>query len=88
MALRQWQNPVVVSRSPGPAGNITALDAYGHSMPAWQRDTAEAFARRTEHGKAEYYDQGRGVTMNAGSNPVFRSAFKNHDGSDWSRRFG
>ena len=78
----------MLSRRLSHASIITALDTYGHSMPAWQRDTAEAFARRTEHGKAEYYDQGRGVTMNAGSNPFFRSTSKNHDGSDWSRRLG
>ena len=45
VALQQHQNVVVVSQRLGHSSVAMTLDIYGHSIPGWQRETAEAFAR-------------------------------------------
>ena len=45
VALQERQNVVVVSQRLGHSSVSMTLDIYGHSIPGWQRETAEAFAR-------------------------------------------
>ena len=45
VALQQHQNVVVVSQRLGHSSVSMTLDIYGHSIPGWQRETAEAFAK-------------------------------------------
>ena len=45
VALQQHQNVVVVSQRLGHSSVSMTLDIYGHSIPGWQRETADAFAR-------------------------------------------
>ena len=48
LALQQRQNVVVVSRRLGHSSVTTTLETYGHVMPGWQKDVAEAFAQAME----------------------------------------
>ena len=46
MALhRLGQNPVVVSKRMGHSSVSITLDIYGHALPGWQRETADAVAQ-------------------------------------------
>lgn len=45
VALQQRQNIVVVSRRLGHSSVTTTLDVYGHSIPGWQKEVANAFAQ-------------------------------------------
>ena len=45
VALQKRQNVVVVSNRLGHSSVSMTLDIYGHTIPGWQRATAEAFAR-------------------------------------------
>ena len=48
VALQQKQNITVVSKRLGHANVTTTLSTYAHSMPGWQRATADAFAEAME----------------------------------------
>ena len=48
VALQQRQNIVVVSRRLGHSNVRTTLDIYGHSIPGWQKEIADAFAQAME----------------------------------------
>ena len=45
LALQSGQNPVVVSKRLGHSNVSITTDIYAHSLPGWQRETAEAVAR-------------------------------------------
>lgn len=44
VALKSGQSPVVVSKRIGHATVSTTMDIYGHALPGWQSETAEAVA--------------------------------------------
>ena len=44
VALQSHQNPVVVSKRMGHSSVSITTDIYGHALPGWQRETAEAVA--------------------------------------------
>ena len=48
VALQAGQNIVVVSKRLGHANVSVTSDVYAHSLPGWQRQTAEAFAAAME----------------------------------------
>ena len=48
VALQAGQNIVVVSKRLGHATVSTTSDIYAHSLPGWQRQAAEAFAKAME----------------------------------------
>lgn len=48
VALQAGQNIVVVSKRLGHSSVSITTDIYAHSLPGWQRETAEAFAAAME----------------------------------------
>ena len=45
VSLQSGQNVVIVSKRLGHASVSTTADIYAHSLPGWQKEAAEAFAR-------------------------------------------
>ncbi len=48
--LQNGQNPVLVSKRLGHSTVSMTLDIYGHLLPGWQREAADAFARLMDQG--------------------------------------
>ncbi|MAX18248.1 MAG: hypothetical protein CL709_00030 [Chloroflexi bacterium] len=48
--LQSGQSPVLVSKRLGHSSVSMILDIYAHLMPAWQRETAEVFAKAMNQG--------------------------------------
>ena len=48
MTLQSGQSVVIVSKRLGHASVSITEDIYAHSLPGWQKQAAEAFARAME----------------------------------------
>ncbi len=51
--LQSGQSWVTVSRRLGHASASITADVYAHSMPGWQKEAANAFAKAMQEGSAE-----------------------------------
>ena len=48
--MLQGQSPLLVSKGLGHASIATTGDIYGHVLPGWQKEAANAFAKTMREG--------------------------------------